>query len=212
MDSDELRAALENVNLSQDYTGPRQYSGKMEALNSMILTHKERGTDRDVFFLQIGSWDHHEALKPSLSTGFQNLNNVLTLFEQEMKDQGLWDQVTMVITSDFARTLTANSGEGSDHAWGGNYFLMGGSVKGGIIHGDYPSDITPGGPLNVGRGRLIPTLSWESPLNAVVQWMGVNDESELDYCMPNRKNTGAQLFSKEDMFEADSARTLRGTK
>lgn len=138
-------------------------------------------------------------MKSRLSRGFVDLNKTLKAFVDEMKAQGVWDRVTLVVTSDFARTLTANSNMGSDHAWGGNYFVMGGSVDGGKIHGDYPADITSAGPLNIGRGRLIPTLSWESIMNSIVDWMGVPDK-DLDYCMPNRKKTGTKLFKATEVF------------
>lgn len=93
----------------------------------------------------------------------------------------------------------ANSGEGSDHAWRGNYFAMGGAVDGGRMHGDYPSDITLSSPLNIGRGRLIPTMSWESIFNSVLQWIDVPDD-QLDYCLPNRMESGSQLLKKGDVF------------
>lgn len=48
---------------------------------------------------------------------FVDFNQALTSFKNEMEAQGLWDNVTVVLTSDFGRTLTANSGFGSDHAW-----------------------------------------------------------------------------------------------
>lgn len=177
------------------------YIRKIKSLNEMILTHEERGVDRDVFFVSLGNWDHHDALNANLEREHGRLNQALELFELEMKAASLWDDVTMAVTSDFARTLTSNSGEGSDHAWGGNYFILGGSVKGGQIHGDYPNDITLNGPLNIGRGRLIPTSSWETMFNGLVQWMGIETESELDYCMPNRINTETTLFTKDDLFE-----------
>lgn len=88
--------------------------------------------------------------------------------------------------------------------------VMGGSVDGGKIHGQYPADITPSGPLNVGRGRLIPTSSWESLLNPVLEWMGVDSETELDYCMPNRIKTGTKLYSQSEVFE--SSRRLRSER
>jgi uncharacterized protein (DUF1501 family) len=53
---------------------------------------------------------------------------------------------------------TANSGTGSDHAWGGNLFALGGSIRGKQILGEYPADINSPSTLNVDRGRLIPTL------------------------------------------------------
>ena len=53
------------------------------------------------------------------------LNNALDVFTAEMKAVDLWDNVTLIETSDFARTLNPNGGDGTDHAWGGNYFMMG---------------------------------------------------------------------------------------
>ena len=106
---------MRDIQLTQEYTTSVDDS-KMRALVQTMLTHEARGSDRDALYVEIEGWDHHAELKPRLSERFQTLNNVLTLFEQEMKAQGLWDQVTMVITSDFGRTLTPNSGGGSDHA------------------------------------------------------------------------------------------------
>ena len=49
----------------------------------------------------------------------------------------MWDDTVVVVQSEFARTLTSN-GAGTDHAWGGNTLVLGGSVKGGRILGSYP--------------------------------------------------------------------------
>ena len=142
-------------------------------------------------------------MKNGLSKNFKLVNTSLTAFSDEMKAVGLWNNVTVVIVSDFGRTLTANSGDGSDHAWGGNYFVMGGDVKGGQIHGQYPLDITEDGPVNVGRGRIMPTSSWETILNSVAEWMGINGEQELNKCMPNRLKTGTRLYKKEEVFKSN---------
>ena len=141
-------------------------------------------------------------MKKEISKNFKLLNTSFTAFSDEMKHLGLWNNVTVVIVSDFGRTLTANSGYGSDHAWGGNYFVMGGAVKGGRINGEYPSDITVDGPVNIGRGRIMPTSSWETIMNSVVGWMGVDSEEELNRCMPNRLKTGTRLYTKEEVFES----------
>ena len=140
-------------------------------------------------------------MKAGLSERLKEVNDALSAFTDEMKARNVWDDVTTVITSDFGRTLTANSGRGSDHGWGGHYFAMGGSVRGGQIHGDYPADITDSSPLNLGRGRIIPTMSWESMLNPIFSWMGVSFEEDLNYCLPNRLNTGAKLLPVEEVFE-----------
>jgi uncharacterized protein (DUF1501 family) len=216
-DSEELVSAVSRVNLTQAYPSdePGQaYIKKIKTLSNLILTQADRGYDRDVLFVELGSFDHHADMKYKHKTEFAGLNKALSIFEKEMKAQGLWDQVTIVAVSDFARTLTANSREGSDHAWGGNYFMFGGTVAGGKIHGQYPPDITINGPLNVGHGRIIPTSSWEFMFTGPLQRMGLDTDVDLDYCMPNRIYAGAPLFTADQVFttqegQTDGTRALR---
>lgn len=119
-----------------------------------------------------------------------------------MKAANLWGNVTIVITSDFGRTLTANSKGGSDHGWGGHYFVAGGDVKGGRILGQFPSDMTTNGPVNIGRGRILPTMAWEKVWNGVCEWAGIETKADLNYCLPNRdKATANNPFRKDDIFE-----------
>jgi uncharacterized protein (DUF1501 family) len=199
---------LEEDDLKQDwdnasYSNKNALATKLETMIKLMITHDSRGTDRDVFFVDLPGWDHHVDMKVRLADNFQKLNQALTLFVAELKAQGLWEQVTLVTASDFGRTLTPNSGEGSDHGYGGHYFMLGGSVKGRRIHGTYPSDITAKSDLNLGRGRILPTTSWDSYWNGVLEWMGVDDSPDelgLDYCLPNRHQTGTKLYSKEDLF------------
>ena len=154
-----------------------------------------------------------QQLPPQCSTHWPQLRHWGSIeFEKETKAAGLWDSITVAVTSDFGRTLTPNSNEGSDHAWAGNYFMFGGSVKGGQILGEYPKDITSDSELNIGRGRLIPTSSWESMLTAPIQWMGLDSDEDLDYCMPNRIQTGTRLYTKDEVFHPDAARSLRGNQ
>ncbi len=43
-----------------------------------------------------------------------------------------------VLPFTFCHEFSLVLGLGTDHAWGGNHFIVGGSVKGGLIHGQYP--------------------------------------------------------------------------
>ena len=97
-------------------------------------------------------------------------------FVAEMKATGIWEQVTIISQSDFGRTLTSN-GVGTDHAWAGHHFIMGGAVAGGQMHGSYLSDLSETSPLNMGRGRFIPTIPWESMWYPTMQWMSVAEEA-----------------------------------
>lgn len=98
------------------------------------------------------------------------------------------------------RTLTPNSGKGTDHGWSGSSFMIGGQVKGGKILGQYPTDFSSTSPLNVGRGRLIPTMPFESMWNGVIQWFGVNNEEDLSVVLPNRKSF-TNLYTQEELYE-----------
>jgi uncharacterized protein (DUF1501 family) len=129
---------------------------------------------------------------------FADVDASLKAFVDEMKAKNVWDSVTVIQVSDFARTIAPNGNAGSDHGWGGNYFMAGGSVRGGQIVGTYPS-IKENAPLNIGRGRIIPTTSWEAVFLPVAKWAGVN-EVDLDYVLPNRKNFPASHFI-QDLFD-----------
>lgn len=77
----------------------------------------------------------------------------------------------------------------SDHAWGGNYWVAGGSVDGGKVLGEYINDFTENSPLMTGSsGIVIPTTSWDQVWEPIVRWYGITKESDLDYILPSRKN------------------------
>ncbi|HRG42057.1 MAG TPA: DUF1501 domain-containing protein, partial [Saprospiraceae bacterium] len=109
-----------------------------------------------------------------------------------MQQLGVHDKVTTFSLSEFSRTLTSN-GNGTDHAWGSNVFVMGGAVQGRKILGNYPSlsltnfNSNPGSdtnPLDVGGGVLIPTTSVEEYFAELALWYGV-PSSELVTLFPN---------------------------
>jgi len=121
-------------------------------------------------------------------------------FKKEMQAQGLWDSVTVVQASEFGRTLRFN-GLGTDHAWGGNTFITGGSVKGGRIFGQFPKRLDNKDPQHLRSGRWAPTTSWDSVWHGVAQWFGVKD-SEMSSVLPNLKNFPVgSLLDKSTMFK-----------
>ena len=93
-------------------------SQKLLQVSKLIDAAGIRGVDRDFFFVQFGGWDHHSKMKVNLATMFDELNAALDVFWAEMDNQKNEEKVVLVATSDFGRTLTANSKDGSDHGWG----------------------------------------------------------------------------------------------
>ena len=105
----------------------------------------------------------------------------------EMKAQdNVWENITMVTTSDFGRTLSSN-GAGTDHAWAGNHILLGGSILGGQVLNKYPQSLLPKSDQDAGRGRLIPNYPWESFMVPIATWMGVQGNEFLSV-FPNLPN------------------------
>ena len=198
--SNELGELLSAITLDTDSDwADDSLSNQFRQVSKLIKMRGDLGTERGVFLTKSNGWDTHNNF--DLSPLFTPINDALETFKAEMEAQGLWDDVVVLTVSDFGRTLTSN-GLGTDHAWGGNHFMAGGSVKGGRILGDYPDNLGPEGSLNVGRGRLIPTLSWEAMWNGVVEWFGV-ESSQMSTVLPNVGNFASnQLFSKSDLFEA----------
>jgi uncharacterized protein (DUF1501 family) len=111
------------------------------------------------------------------------LDHALGYFSQALDAVGLAPAVTAFTASDFNRTFTTN-GDGTDHAWGGHHFVLGGAVRGGDLYGAYPTlgvDKPAAGdqpafanPDAIGAA-LIPTTSVETYLATMARWMGVTD-------------------------------------
>jgi uncharacterized protein (DUF1501 family) len=165
--------------------------------------------------VEFGGFDHHSDMKARLRAKMATLDYALGAFVEQLKDDGFWDKVAIVQSSDFARTLTPNSGRGTDHAWGMNTMIMSGDLDGGKILGQYPDDVTPDGKYADGssRGRYIPTTSNDAIWNGVLQWFGVETDDELDYCLPNRLNTinpfegttAFDLYTRDELFKPETA-------
>jgi len=47
---------------------------------------------------------------------------------------------------------------------------------------------------------LIPTTSWDALFYALTQWMGITDQDDIDYVLPNNQNFGCNLFTDYDLF------------
>lgn len=173
---------------------------QFKTVAQVIAARDSLQSKRDVFYTGHGGYDTHSDNGPQLTELLLDVNNAVECFTNELKAQGVWLNVTIVTASEFGRTLTSN-GQGTDHGWGGNHFVFGGSVKGGQILGTFPSDLTDSGPLNIGRGRLIPTTSWEAVWHAVSSWFGVSS-SQMSNVLPTLgKFPPGDIFEESELFD-----------
>jgi uncharacterized protein (DUF1501 family) len=157
-------------------------AGNLKMVAKTIAAHSALGHNRQTFFIEYGGWDHHDKLLSSQATMLPEVDAAVKAFYDTLAALGLEGNVTLFTASDFARTLTTDS-DGADHAWGGNHFVVGGAVNGQKIYGEYPS-LALDGPLDVGRGRLLPQIAVDNYFAELALWLGVSP-ANLPLVLPN---------------------------
>ncbi|PQV45038.1 uncharacterized protein (DUF1501 family) [Jejuia pallidilutea] len=143
------------------------------------------GFSRQIFFVEIGGFDNHDELLINHGSNLKEVNDALNYFNSLLFELNMNDCVTTFSVSDFSRTLTSN-GNGTDHAWGGNAFMMGGAVNGREIYGNYPT-LALGSDLDLRSGVIIPTTAADLYMAELALWFGVAP-SDLNTILPNLSN------------------------
>ncbi len=161
---------------------PNYFSQALRQIARVISTRDALGATRQTFFVNVGGWDHHDDVLEKQAEMLPMISQGLAEFRNALVELQVFNEVTTFTTSDFGRTLTSN-GKGSDHGWGGHHIVMGGSVDGARIYGDYPL-LSPASELDVGRGVYAPTTSVDEYFAELAGWFGV-PASELDVVLPN---------------------------
>ena len=155
-------------------TDPARTLGQQfKAVLRTIKARQELGLRRQTFFLNYGGWDHHDEVINSMDRMIDVVNRCLAAYWEGLGELGLREHVTLYSASDFARTLTSN-GAGSDHAWGGNAFVLGGSVQGGRVYGSYPDLALNGPDIVTSRGVTLPGWSVDEYFAELALWLGVS--------------------------------------
>jgi uncharacterized protein (DUF1501 family) len=150
----------------------------------MIEARGSLGHAKQTFFVSQGGYDTHVGQLATHNAIYADLSNALAGFYNAMKALGLQDNVTAFTMSDFGRVFKGNSQAGTDHAWGSNHLVVGGTLAKGKVHGRYP-DMTFGGPEDSANdGRWIPSIATEEYIGAIAQWYGVS-AADLPYIFPN---------------------------
>jgi len=160
-------------------------STQLKAVTKLIQIGKNRGLKRQIFFVTQGGYDTHGNQTATHSRNLRELSLALDSFDKALSDIGAHNEVTTFNISDFGRSV-GNNGDGSDHAWGGHYFVMGGAVKSGL-YGKMPSLKLGGEDDLTKKGRLIPTISHTQYYATLLKWFGVED-SLIEQILPELQN------------------------
>jgi uncharacterized protein (DUF1501 family) len=154
-----------------------------DALKEIAKVISVRGAlqaKRQIFFVSYGSFDTHDDQLDDQPSLLSTISQALGAFYAATEELGVASAVTTFTMSEFARTLNTD-GDGTDHAWGGIQFVMGGSVIGQRLYGTpaasggvFP-DQTLDGPDCLSRGQMIPATSCDQYSATLARWLGVSD-------------------------------------
>lgn len=186
-----FKSALDSLSIPFDPSAiadSTQTYQRLSMVSKIMEARTALSMNRQIFFVERGGWDHHNELLDPQSGLFIELNEAIEIFWTAIQSMGLQNNVVLYTASDFGRTLTSN-GSGSDHAWGGNHFIISGNgnINGGEIYGKYPDLALDNSSTDLGRGRILPTTSVDAYMAELANWYGV-PQSEMSTVIPNINN------------------------
>jgi uncharacterized protein (DUF1501 family) len=168
---------------------------QMQMVARMVAARSALGAKRQVFFVSIGGFDHHDFLLDQQPGLLAAVDGAIKSFYDATVELGVANAVTTFTASDFGRTLSSN-GDGSDHGWGSHHVVVGGAVNGGRFWGTAPV-VSTSSSDQVGQGRLLPSTSVDQLGETLARWFGV-PATEMPLAFPNigNFNTGTlPIFS-----------------
>jgi uncharacterized protein (DUF1501 family) len=107
-------------------------------------------------FSDIGGWDTHQnqgAANGQLANRLTEFSNSISAFWMDLGADA--ENVTLVTMSEFGRTARQNGTGGTDHGHANVMFVLGGTVRGGKVYGNWPG--VENEQLNEGRDLSVTT-------------------------------------------------------
>jgi uncharacterized protein (DUF1501 family) len=97
----------------------------LKTIASLILAD----TDTSVYYVSLGSFDTHINQDGQQKRLFQELNDALAAFANDLKINGKWNDVLVATFSEFGRRVAQNASGGTDHGTANNMLFFGGGLR-----------------------------------------------------------------------------------
>ncbi len=141
-------------------------------------------------FADIGGWDTHQnegAAEGQLANRLRDFSDSIAAFWRDLGDSAA--DTTLVTMSEFGRTARQNGTGGTDHGHANVMFVLGGSVRGGHVHGRWPG--LGAEQLNEGRDLVVTTDYRRVLGEATYRTLGCK---HLQSVFPNAPNSTEQFL------------------
>ncbi len=168
----EMQMANNGATLPNGFPGDAQRLARLMALDPRI----------QVSFLAVGGWDTHinqGASQGQLARNLTQLGKGLVALQEGLG--AVYQNTTIVVMSEFGRTVRENGNGGTDHGHGNVMWLLGGGIRGGKVYGKWPGLET----AQRDRGRdLAITTDFRDVLGTVLTQRLAVDASKLSQVFP----------------------------
>jgi uncharacterized protein (DUF1501 family) len=135
--ADQIQMAVASYSSTVDYggTNPPNIQRTMRDIATLV----QYGFETRIFYTGFGGFDLHG--NAGSTTGAQanllgRLDTALGAFAQDCKDMGVWNDMAIVVISEFGRRNYQNGSGGTDHGQGNAFLVCGGAVNGGTYGAD----------------------------------------------------------------------------
>ena len=183
-DAINLSAMLASLPPSSPFTRPfpsTTIGQQLLQVAQIMQLQSKIGLKRQIFFCSLGGFDTHSGQSwQQFDLLRQVADGMLSLYSAT-QDLSIANQVTTFTESEFGRTLQP-SGSGCDHGWGNHHLVLGGSVSGGDLYGNYPAMAVGGpddclsnsNPSTPARGAWLPSTAIDQFAATLGKWFGVD--------------------------------------
>src|SRR5262249_34884432 len=126
--SDELNTLVKNYKSTANY--PNDNFGRGMKFIAQLITG---GLNCGVYNVTLGGFDTHTNQPNAQQNLLKRLSQGVNALQQDLETAGRDKDVLVMTFSEFGRRVAENGGRGTDHGTAEPMFIVGSSVKGGLI-------------------------------------------------------------------------------
>lgn len=130
------------------------------------------GYEAPIFYTSHGGFDTHANQLVTHGNLLNQLATSISTFLADMKKASVGREITVLVFSEFGRTVAENGSAGTDHGTAGTMFVAGPAVAAGV-YGTTPSM------TDLRNGRLRVHVDFRQVYTDVLNWMGMSVDGPL---------------------------------